>query len=325
MNQSTTIFSCYICGKDVPKPKYYLSPTILAKKPCPECRSDIYRRNGRSKAELNSQIIITPEMKQVILGSIIGDGYISVSPKSSRMKNPGSSLAVTHGCSQREYALWKASKLGDLISNIDDYNKKCGFRTKTHAYFVELRKQFYPNGIKIITTENVADLGLLGYAIWYLDDGSFSPAKRYTTQSINRQFTSLKKDGIKFSTCGFTDIENEILIDKIERTFNVSASLVHKRSRKNKIGPYKIYPSIIVYGNQCWNILDAIKPFILDAGMNYKLGEGYNAELRKAHFENEKEIFKRRLQKLLSEEAIEYFSDDELKQIIQRQLNIENS
>ena len=114
---------------------------------------------------------LTQLERSVIIGSLLGDGYLRIVPGRSN-----AFLEVNHSFSQRDYVDWKykilqsISKSGATIRNGNGGRIAYRFTTKQHPELTELYKLFYRNGKKTIPTDIVLDPIML--AVWYMDDGS---------------------------------------------------------------------------------------------------------------------------------------------------------
>jgi len=116
--------------------------------------------------------------EQIILGSGLGDGFISLNQKSNA-KNPY--FIVQHGTKQKEYSYWKYKLCENIaiwteqkntrgFSNKDGY--LYGFRTKSLPALLPIYQLLYTKKKKIITSQYLEKMNNLAIAIWYMDDGS---------------------------------------------------------------------------------------------------------------------------------------------------------
>lgn len=121
---------------------------------------------------------LTQEQRQLMLGSLLGDGSIAHSAY-------GAFFRLCHGGPQLEYLLWKKTLLGNLVqAEPKSYQKRFRgtFNTQWHIHTIlhpeiaELRKLAYPEGVKRITDDWLSRVDSLGLALWYMDDGSFLKA-----------------------------------------------------------------------------------------------------------------------------------------------------
>ena len=126
--------------------------------------------------------------KSVIIGSLLGDGYLRIIPG-----RRNAFLEVNHSFSQREYVDWKYSILKDITVSapkkrvIDNVRVAYRFYTKQHPEITQLYKMFYKNGAKIIP-DNI-HITPLSLAVWFMDDGSKCRTSDVylNTQQFNRQ------------------------------------------------------------------------------------------------------------------------------------------
>ncbi|HEX2053929.1 MAG TPA: recombinase RecA [Actinomycetota bacterium] len=108
----------------------------------------------------------------VILGGLMGDGALSSSSggHGTRYRIAG------HGPKQAEYCDWKASLLRNIGSSRST-NAKGDVFYDFHPLpeLAELRKAVYVDGRKVLSHDYLKNLTPLSLAIWYMDDGCFSP------------------------------------------------------------------------------------------------------------------------------------------------------
>lgn len=113
--------------------------------------------------------------KQILLGSILGDGCIK---KNGANKNQRNYVFYEgHRIKQVDYVKWKCNKLkcfNTKFRNAIDNNSP-EMWTTSYPMFTEMRKKIY--GSAFISTKTYipldifSQLDLLGLLIWYLDDG----------------------------------------------------------------------------------------------------------------------------------------------------------
>ncbi len=106
---------------------------------------------------------LTQVEKSIIIGSLLGDGYLRIVPG---RKN--AFLEINHSISQKEYVDWKFRKLRNIV------------KSPQHPELTELYLRFYSNKVKIIPD---LELNPLIIAVWFMDDGS----KSYKTYYLNTQ------------------------------------------------------------------------------------------------------------------------------------------
>lgn len=119
----------------------------------------------------------------VLIGMVLGDGYISVRSMLKDGKYPyvSSELCLKHSIKQREYLEYKASLLKSMFGGTVSVKvfdvvvagvtyKQCRV-SKSHRYFRVLHRVMYSGGKKTITRKLLNWLTPHGIAIWYMDDG----------------------------------------------------------------------------------------------------------------------------------------------------------
>lgn len=132
---------------------------------------------------------LTQFQKSVILGSVLGDGYIRIVPG---RKN--AFLEINHSIKAKDYVDWKYSVLKN-ISKSPPKERKVGetriayrFFTRQHEEITKLLSRFYKNGKKTIPHNLKIDS--LALAVWFMDDGSKS---RKVDVYLNTQQFSLRE------------------------------------------------------------------------------------------------------------------------------------
>jgi hypothetical protein len=213
----------------------------------------------------NALIPVSVDQLQVILGSALGDGSFEKTPKS-----PTYALAIKHGLKQKNYCLWKAHILSELITKVDFPKDRVRARTIRHPIITDIAKVCLLPGRKRITEKLLQKLGPLGCAIWYLDDGSLSRAK---TSKTGISYPII----IRISTCAFTQEENKFLRSFLEKKLSVHTFRCMWVSKKDFNGkmydtPRK-YHGIGLRGGNALRFLQYITPVLKDQnhGMEYKL------------------------------------------------------
>jgi len=120
------------------------------------------------------------ETRGLLLGLVIGDGYVSMK-RDHRYPTalPSASLVVRHSAKQKAYAEHKASlvhkALGGKKPKVVEFNNNGypGVRfTKTNKYFRIIRKRLYAGGEKVLTPKILDQLTEHSLALWWMDDGS---------------------------------------------------------------------------------------------------------------------------------------------------------
>ena len=109
--------------------------------------------------------------KSIIIGSILGDGYLRIIPG-----RKDAFLEINHSIKAKAYVDWKYSMLKD-ISGSAPKERENGEGKKAYRFFTRqnpeitiLLNKFYKDGKKIIPKDLELDPIIL--AVWYMDDGS---------------------------------------------------------------------------------------------------------------------------------------------------------
>ena len=117
-----------------------------------------------------SGVILSDEQREVILGSLLGDGHVTGK----------GAFKVTHSHSQAGYVRRLAALLAHLSKPVRFDEKVMGsgtlayqftLWTAPHAWLRQVRRVFYPEGVKVFPEEVVKRLSPRTLAYWYFDDG----------------------------------------------------------------------------------------------------------------------------------------------------------
>lgn len=144
--------------------------------------------------------------KQVILGSILGDGYMR--------KKTNAHLQITHSYKQKEYVDWKYEILTDLVltkpSSYRGNADRIGYRffTKSIPELTKFYDIFYKGKEKIVPKGIV--LTPITLAIWYMDDGN----KSYRSCYFNTQKFSSKSQENLMDSLSLIGINSRLNRDK---------------------------------------------------------------------------------------------------------------
>ena len=127
--------------------------------------------NSSCYNEDNTVGSLTQVQRSVIIGSLLGDGYLRVVPGRSNAL-----LEVNHSFAAKEYVDWKYATLKNLCrsgpkSRIGKGNRIAyRFTTRQSEELSTLYKSFYRDRRKLIPSELMLDPIML--AVWFMDDGS---------------------------------------------------------------------------------------------------------------------------------------------------------
>jgi len=175
----------------------------------------------RNKMNASKPLIISPEVDQIIIGSLLGDGCI--------IKKSNGMFTINHSLVQKDYVMHKYEllkkyglemKIRECAERkFDSYIK--GRKIKDNGYiriesqvnisFNIYREEWYKH--KKIVPDSVYRLNPLGLAIWFMDDGSSNMSSYY------------------LSTNGFDYEYVEKLVKVLYDNFGIHAS-IHKNKDK---------------------------------------------------------------------------------------------
>jgi hypothetical protein len=114
---------------------------------------------------------LTQTQKSIIIGTILGDGYLRVIKK---RKN--AFLEINHSYKQKEYVDWKFNQLKNIVKSPPKpragKQNRIAYRffTKQLPILTDLFSYFYINEKKVIPCD--LKLNPLILAVWFMDDGS---------------------------------------------------------------------------------------------------------------------------------------------------------
>jgi len=114
---------------------------------------------------------LTQFERSIIIGSLLGDGYMRIMPGRS-----DAFLEINHSIKAKEYVDYKYESLKRLCESApkerasNEGRVAYRFFTKQSKELTDLYNQFYKNNKKIIPKDLVLDPIIL--AVWYMDDGS---------------------------------------------------------------------------------------------------------------------------------------------------------
>lgn len=183
-------------------------------------RRELFASAGLLTLSFSLNDPLSSRQKAIILGNVLGDGHLQISANGESTR-----LRFTHSMKQKEYVRWQYKNLDWLCKKVKEpYETKtkkgyseCIAYTSYQAELLTYHKFFYqatgldkPKYRKIVP-ENLSKhlKDPLSLMVWYLDDGTLrddTGACRLATQS-------------------FTEEENWILQDCLQKNFNVKSVL----------------------------------------------------------------------------------------------------
>lgn len=111
--------------------------------------------------------------KQIVLGTLLGNGYICQGTKNSY-------LCIRHSMKHLEWLKNKASGIAKYGAATPMYisGTTCTWRSISHPIFTDLRKFCYPGGQKQVCMDWLDQLTDFGIAVWYGDSGTLMGRKQ---------------------------------------------------------------------------------------------------------------------------------------------------
>lgn len=208
--------------------------------------------------------------RQVLIGSILGDGYL--------IKNGDSCyFEEIHSAKQKDYLEWKKNYISDSKISRRVYNnyklgrkyKQVRLRAPNSPNFTELHALFYLNGKKILPKKLLNQLDELGLTIWYLDDGHIN----------------ILSNLINISTDNYSLNENYLIKDFLDKKWNIKT----KVSKRNNT--YYLTFDRIASDKMLTILQSAFEKYDIPESLKYKLGrlwEGNKEKLEKNRIKRNK-------------------------------------
>lgn len=214
----------------------------------------LLRTNNRNpigsmkKYEILRAVPISQEQKDLIYGTILGDGCLYRDGKNGTFK-----LTVSQCEKQKDYFLWKVQKLDPYINNwrrnIDKRGNSIMYHAATicHPELNSIANYFYDsNRIKHVPNDIGKYMTPLGLAVWIMDDGWLS-----------------NKTSLGIATMGFTYDENVILRNMLKEVFDIDSKVVQYKYKTRQ------YCKIILNKENTIKTSNIVREHIVDC-MKYK-------------------------------------------------------
>ena len=217
---------------------------------------------------------MTKQDKQFLVACTLGDGCIN--KRFIKDKYVSYRFLMKHSEKQKDYFMWKAKKLEDILSvksprKIFHCIYKNSGRSKINAFQYEkasikklkpIYNLCYRNNKKIFSKQVLNFLTPQGLAIWYMDDGSLYNAKH------------IRKDGSQYYSkmrlilnTYLSYEENEIIQKYFIEKWNIKWSI-----HKNSTDTGKIFYRLSMGTKEGRKFIKIISPFI-HKSMLYKIEE----------------------------------------------------
>ena len=240
----------------------------------------IKRKGAKYINRLKNEQPLSQEAKDIIIGSLLGDGHIT----------PNGYFSEKHSEKQVEYLEWKAEFLKPILNEksfsiykqfdkrYNSTNYSFCLRTITHSFLHEMRKKFYKEVdgkiIKVVPDDIGELMNEKVLAVWFMDDGSTDWMYRngYKKTPNSRGYS-------KFSSQSFSYGEQSLLVNCLKNKFGMECSVM-PRDKKH------FYIAVSCDGSE--KLFESIKPIVLPS-LQYKICE--QSFIEQPHY-NKEEITK---------------------------------
>ena len=181
----------------------------------------------------NIKTLLNDDQFQVVLGSVLGDGYIDYQDKEKRIGR----LTLSHSSKQYNYLKWKADCFNTAPKLARTYTSSY-HSPNSRLYTVTSKLFILPEPI---TMSSFLSLSPLGLAIWVMDDGS-----------LRNKYSPLDtKLSITIDSNSYTYEENQLLQLMLLSNFGLEATIQKTRSYYrlsfNKVNSIKLREIISPY------------------------------------------------------------------------------
>lgn len=208
---------------------------------------------------IRQDVSLKPAQFQILLGKLLGDGYLSLNHDSSTAK-----ITFGHTTKDIEYLQWTKRGLSESFcrserTRISGYGSEMiDVNTVTCNSIYEAFKDFVPKSSdhKIIPKWIIEQLTPLSLAFWYMDDGSLCHSDG-------------QEDRAQFATCAFSEQECSIL----QKALNKLGIDSEFRATQNKNNPNH-HSRLYLNADNAEKLFLMILPFIPPC-MQRKLPERY--------------------------------------------------
>lgn len=231
--------------KDIAK-WYEISPPAISRLLRANARTPIWV--GR-KYDILRETPINTIQKQVLVGTILGDGCLYKDSKNSNYK-----LSFSHCETQEQYFHWKIAMFDPFINtfrrSVDKRGNSIMLQTTTicHHDFNMFGDMFYnENRIKYIPDNLDIYLTPIALATWISDDGNLHA-----------------KVNMRICSQGFTEKDNYKLKDYLKRCFDLDSKVMKSKYKT------KIYYSLTLNKENTQKLSDIIRPHMTEC-MKYKI------------------------------------------------------
>ncbi|MQA09290.1 MAG: recombinase RecA [Pseudonocardiaceae bacterium] len=174
---------------------------------------------------LAEQERLSDQQWQVVLGSVMGDGYLA---PNLRDRN-GVRFRMGHGKKQSEYVDWKISLLANIPHTRSTNAKGAVFADFTPLPELnELREAVYfGDGKKHLSWDYLKALTPLSLATWYMDDGCFTVRSKGVQQR-----TSGGSGRIEICVAAMSEGSQQRLVEYLRDTYDLDVKLTIRGARQ---------------------------------------------------------------------------------------------
>jgi hypothetical protein len=179
-------------------------------------RARIYHAGMEDNAEGSSNPTnLTGRQRAVLVGTLLGDGCLAKHGRFHR-------LHVKHKAAHRVLAEFKRDVFTEFVGMpLHEFDQQLGgksypcvqFATRTSPLFTEWYARFYRAGRKVVPHNIASYLTPLSLTVWFMDDGAADHA------------------GATFQTHSFTGEEVHLLIETLQRRFDLALNPRRNRGR----------------------------------------------------------------------------------------------
>jgi len=205
----------------------------------------IYKLTRSYRTSVKAHLKITPELDEIIIGSLLGDLSCERRNKNSNTRLQFKQSTINELYVNHLYSLFKSycgskpitlSRFDDRPNKMKEYSS-IKFQTLSLPCFNKYRELFYNSeGVKFIPDNLEQLLTVKGLAYWIMDDG----------------YKSVQ--GFYISSESFTLMEHELLVKILKNKFDLNCNY-HKHTNG-----YRIY----IFSNSKDKLLSLIKPYLLN-------------------------------------------------------------
>jgi len=201
-----------------------------------------------SLAEENYKKEIDYNTKQVIYGSLLGDGCLIKSTNGYR-------FSINQCEKFKDYLEWKKNLTHHIFQQEKpslhinrEERKHHYYHSISHPYFSTIYRIFYPIDRKIVSQDILNKIDVLSLAIWYQDDGSFNP------HPYSRQIT--------ICTDSFTLEEHKLIQEWFMKQWKIEVKIQFSKGRITSFGIKKPSYRIRINKFEVPKFCDIIHSFI---------------------------------------------------------------